>query len=74
MLLDEGHERLYIGARNALYSLSLDQINTDQTEVGLLPAVREYVMRSHTCPECESGARQLLLPPADPVGQHGISD
>lgn len=50
MLLDEGHERLYIGARNALYSLSLDQINTDQTEVGLLPAVREHVMRLHTHP------------------------
>lgn len=48
MLLDEGHERLYIGAKNALFSLSLDQINTDQTEVGLLPAVRKYVVNSHS--------------------------
>lgn len=48
MLLDEGHERLYIGAKNALFSLSLDQISTDQTEVGLVPAVRKYVVKLHT--------------------------
>lgn len=48
MLLDEGHERLYIGAKNALFSLSLDQINTDHREVGLFPAVRKYVANSHT--------------------------
>lgn len=48
MLLDEGHERLYIGAKNALFSLSLEQINTDQTEVGLFPAVSKYVVNSHT--------------------------
>lgn len=61
MLLDEGHERLYIGAKNALFSLSLDQINTDQTEVGLLPAVRKYVVNSLTHSLCESAPRQLLL-------------
>lgn len=48
MLLDEGHERLYIGAKNGLFSLSLEQINTDQTEVGLFPAVSKYVVNSHT--------------------------
>lgn len=41
MLLDEGHERLYVGAKNTLFSLSLDRVNTHQREVGLcspLPA------------------------------------
>lgn len=35
MLLDEGHERLYVGAKNTLFSLSLDRVNTHQREVGL---------------------------------------
>lgn len=61
MLLDEGHERLYVGAKNALFSLGLDQINTDPREVGGFPAVRKYVMNVHTHPEWESTARQLLL-------------
>lgn len=74
MLLDEGHERLYIGARNALYSLSLNQINTDQKEVGLLPAVREYVMRSHPPPNVSQERGNCCFSPADPVGQHRISD
>uniref|UniRef100_A0A3Q2YVF7 Sema domain, immunoglobulin domain (Ig), short basic domain, secreted, (semaphorin) 3E n=1 Tax=Hippocampus comes TaxID=109280 RepID=A0A3Q2YVF7_HIPCM len=33
MLLDEGHERLYVGAKNALFSLSLDQVNTQHREI-----------------------------------------
>ncbi|KAG5845786.1 hypothetical protein ANANG_G00142900 [Anguilla anguilla] len=33
MLLDEYQERLFIGGRNALYSLSLEQINTDSQEI-----------------------------------------
>ncbi|XP_064199199.1 semaphorin-3E-like [Anguilla rostrata] len=33
MLLDEYQERLFIGGRNALYSLSLEQINTDSREI-----------------------------------------
>ncbi|KAJ8381904.1 hypothetical protein SKAU_G00026820 [Synaphobranchus kaupii] len=33
MLLDEYQERLFIGARNALYSLSLERINTDPREI-----------------------------------------
>lgn len=36
MLLDEGHERLYVGAKNALFSLSLDQVNTHHAEVSLV--------------------------------------
>uniref|UniRef100_A0A8C4I5A8 Sema domain, immunoglobulin domain (Ig), short basic domain, secreted, (semaphorin) 3E n=1 Tax=Dicentrarchus labrax TaxID=13489 RepID=A0A8C4I5A8_DICLA len=32
MLLDEGHERLYVGAKNTLFSLSLDRVNTHQRE------------------------------------------
>lgn len=35
MLLDEGHERLYVGAKNTLFSLSLDRVNVHQKEVGL---------------------------------------
>lgn len=35
MLLDERHERLYVGAKNTLFSLSLDRVNTDQREVDL---------------------------------------
>lgn len=35
MVLDESHERLYVGAKNTLFSLSLDQLNMDQREVGL---------------------------------------
>lgn len=38
MLLDEGHERLYVGAKNTLFSLSLDRVNTDHREVGLFLA------------------------------------
>lgn len=34
MLLDEGHQRLYVGAKNALFSLSLDRVNSDPREVG----------------------------------------
>lgn len=35
MVLDESHERLYVGAKNTLFSLSLDQLNKDQREVRL---------------------------------------
>lgn len=34
MLLDEGHQRLYVGAKNTLFSLSLDRVNADPREVG----------------------------------------
>ncbi|XP_033824452.1 semaphorin-3E [Periophthalmus magnuspinnatus] len=33
MLLDDSHERLYIGAKNSLFSLSLDRINAHPREV-----------------------------------------
>uniref|UniRef100_A0A8C6SKP3 Sema domain, immunoglobulin domain (Ig), short basic domain, secreted, (semaphorin) 3E n=1 Tax=Neogobius melanostomus TaxID=47308 RepID=A0A8C6SKP3_9GOBI len=33
MLLDESHQRLYVGARNALFSLSLDRITSHPREV-----------------------------------------
>ncbi|KAM7396619.1 hypothetical protein PAMP_019652 [Pampus punctatissimus] len=32
MLLDEGHERLYVGAKNTLFSLNLDRVNTHHRE------------------------------------------
>lgn len=34
MLLDEAHQRLYVGAKNTLFSLSLDRVNADPKEVG----------------------------------------
>lgn len=33
MLLDEIHQRLYVGAKNALFSLSLDRVNTHYRQV-----------------------------------------
>ncbi|XP_077953839.1 semaphorin-3E-like isoform X3 [Gasterosteus aculeatus] len=33
MLLDEGHGRLYVGAKNTLFSLSLDRVNTQHREI-----------------------------------------
>ncbi|KAL0968322.1 hypothetical protein UPYG_G00265340 [Umbra pygmaea] len=33
MLLDEGHERLYVGAKNTLYSLSLERVNHQPSEI-----------------------------------------
>ena len=45
MLLDESHERMYVGAKNTLFSLSLDQVNTHHREVGLfssLPGIRHF--------------------------------
>lgn len=42
MLLDEGHERLYVGAKNTLFSLSLDRVNTHQREVGLCSSLHAF--------------------------------
>ena len=46
MLLDEGHERLYVGAKNTLYSLSLERVDSHHREVG----VRVCVCVSHLEP------------------------
>ena len=35
MLLDEGHERLYVGAKNTLYSLSLERVDSNHREVSV---------------------------------------
>ncbi|XP_011605245.2 semaphorin-3E [Takifugu rubripes] len=62
MLLDEGHERLYIGARNALYSLSLDQINTDQTEIQWASTesqIEECLMKGREKSECANYIKVL---------------
>lgn len=50
MLLDEGHERLYVGANNTLFSLSLDQVNTHHRQVGLLSSTAACweVLNSYT--------------------------
>lgn len=33
MLLDESHQRLYVGAKNALFSLNLDRVNAHYRQV-----------------------------------------
>lgn len=48
MLLDEGHERLYVGAKNTLFSLSLDRVNTHHREVGLF-SYPPCLLGSETC-------------------------
>lgn len=35
MQLDESHQRLYVGAKNALFSLSLDRVNSHHRQVCL---------------------------------------
>uniref|UniRef100_A0A3Q4B0S6 Uncharacterized protein n=1 Tax=Mola mola TaxID=94237 RepID=A0A3Q4B0S6_MOLML len=51
MVLDESHERLYVGAKNTLFSLSLDQLNMDQREVGLFSRC-ECLMKGREKSEC----------------------
>ena len=46
MRLDGGHERLYVGAKNTLYSLSLERVDSHHREVG----VRVCVCVSHLEP------------------------
>lgn len=47
MLLDEGHGRLYVGAKNTLFSLSLDRVNTQHREVGLFSCLVAYEEDRH---------------------------
>lgn len=39
MLLDESHQRLYVGAKNALFSLNLDRVNAHYRQVGWASSV-----------------------------------
>ncbi|XP_058501817.1 semaphorin-3E [Solea solea] len=62
MLLDEGHERLYIGAKNGLFSLSLDQVNTHHREIqwaSTEPQIEDCLMKGREKPECANYIKVL---------------
>uniref|UniRef100_A0A667ZY37 Sema domain, immunoglobulin domain (Ig), short basic domain, secreted, (semaphorin) 3E n=1 Tax=Myripristis murdjan TaxID=586833 RepID=A0A667ZY37_9TELE len=62
MLLDEGHERLYVGAKNTLYSLSLDRVNTHHREIHWATTesqVEECLMKGREKPECANYIKVL---------------
>uniref|UniRef100_A0A3B5MU10 Sema domain, immunoglobulin domain (Ig), short basic domain, secreted, (semaphorin) 3E n=1 Tax=Xiphophorus couchianus TaxID=32473 RepID=A0A3B5MU10_9TELE len=56
MLLDESHQRLYVGAKNALFSLNLDRINWASTEF----QIEECMMKGREKqPECANYIKVL---------------
>uniref|UniRef100_A0A673AXY9 Sema domain, immunoglobulin domain (Ig), short basic domain, secreted, (semaphorin) 3E n=1 Tax=Sphaeramia orbicularis TaxID=375764 RepID=A0A673AXY9_9TELE len=62
MLLDEGHERLYVGAKNALFSLSLDRVNTHHREIQWASTesqIEECLMKGREKPECANYIKVL---------------
>ncbi|XP_062246776.1 semaphorin-3E [Platichthys flesus] len=64
MMLDEGHERLYVGARNTLFSLSLDQVNTHHREIQWASTdsqIEECLMKGREKLECANYIKVLQL-------------
>ncbi|XP_054633520.1 semaphorin-3E isoform X2 [Dunckerocampus dactyliophorus] len=62
MLLDEGHERLYVGAKNTLFSLRLDQVNTHYKEIhwaSTEPQIEECLMKGREKMECANYIKVL---------------
>lgn len=62
MLLDEGHERLYVGAKNTLFSLSLDRVNTHHREIQWASTesqIEECLMKGREKPECANYIKVL---------------
>uniref|UniRef100_A0A3B5B0V7 Semaphorin 3E n=1 Tax=Stegastes partitus TaxID=144197 RepID=A0A3B5B0V7_9TELE len=62
MLLDEGHERLYVGAKNTLFSLSLDRVNTHHREIQWASTesqIEECMMKGREKPECANYIKVL---------------
>ncbi|XP_028286652.1 semaphorin-3E isoform X1 [Parambassis ranga] len=62
MLLDEGHERLYVGAKNILFSLSLDRVNTHPREIQWASTesqIEECMMKGREKPECANYLKVL---------------
>uniref|UniRef100_A0A3B5MYW1 Sema domain, immunoglobulin domain (Ig), short basic domain, secreted, (semaphorin) 3E n=1 Tax=Xiphophorus couchianus TaxID=32473 RepID=A0A3B5MYW1_9TELE len=53
MLLDESHQRLYVGAKNALFSLNLDRVNAHYRQV------EECMMKGREKPECANYIKVL---------------
>ncbi|KAM9855066.1 LOW QUALITY PROTEIN: semaphorin-3E [Aulostomus maculatus] len=62
MLLDEGHERLYVGAKNTLFSLNLDQVNSNHREIkwaSTEPQIEECLMKGREKLECANYIKVL---------------
>ncbi|XP_061678729.1 semaphorin-3E isoform X2 [Syngnathoides biaculeatus] len=62
VLLDEGHERLYVGAKNALFSLSLDQVNAHHREIQWASTetqIEECLMKGREKMECANYIKVL---------------
>ncbi|XP_061577957.1 semaphorin-3E [Cololabis saira] len=62
MLLDETHQRLYVGAKNALFSLSLDKVNTHPRQIvwaSTESQVQECIMKGREKPECANYIKVL---------------
>ncbi|XP_019934466.2 semaphorin-3E isoform X1 [Paralichthys olivaceus] len=62
MMLDEGHERLYVGAKNTLFSLSLDQVNTHHREIQWASTdsqIEECLMKGREKLECANYIKVL---------------
>ncbi|XP_017261440.1 semaphorin-3E isoform X1 [Kryptolebias marmoratus] len=62
MLLDEIHQRLYVGAKNALFSLSLDRVNTHYRQINWASTesqIEECMMKGREKPECANYIKVL---------------
>uniref|UniRef100_A0A8C2WVL7 Sema domain, immunoglobulin domain (Ig), short basic domain, secreted, (semaphorin) 3E n=1 Tax=Cyclopterus lumpus TaxID=8103 RepID=A0A8C2WVL7_CYCLU len=62
MLLDEGHGRIYVGAKNTLFSLSLDQVNTHHREIQWASTesqIEECLMKGREKSECANYIKVL---------------
>ncbi|XP_067090430.1 semaphorin-3E isoform X1 [Osmerus mordax] len=62
MLLDEGHERLYVGAKNTLYSLSLERVDSHHREIQWASTeiqVEDCLMKGREKPECANYIKVL---------------
>ncbi|KAM4573153.1 semaphorin-3E isoform 1-T1 [Odontesthes bonariensis] len=62
MLLDESHQKLYVGAKNALFSLSLDRVNTNHRKIIWSSTdlqIEECMMKGREKPECANYVKVL---------------
>uniref|UniRef100_A0A8C7REK4 Sema domain, immunoglobulin domain (Ig), short basic domain, secreted, (semaphorin) 3E n=1 Tax=Oncorhynchus mykiss TaxID=8022 RepID=A0A8C7REK4_ONCMY len=62
MMLDEAHERLYVGAKNTLYSLSLERVNHQHREIDWASSesqVEDCMMKGKEKPECANYIKVL---------------
>lgn len=64
MLLDESHQRLYVGAKNALFSLNLDRVNTHYRQINWGSTefqIEECMMKGREKPECANYIKVLQI-------------